>query len=441
MTQITDPVIQQELIYRRLGFGVDQSSISTQSAITPQSAISSLLGVPAQTNLTQPQPAGLTTTQQLDLTKKSHNKAQVAALLRQVRSEEFPAIVVWWLNEMVATTYPLLEKMALLWHGHFATAISKVRLASLMLNQNNTIRANALGNFSTLTNSLAQDPAMMIWLDTVTNTAGKPNENFGRELMERFTIGVGNYQQSDVYNAARAFTGWRFNPNTNAFEVIAARHDNGTKTFLGTTGNLSGQDVIAIILAHPQSSQFIASSLFSTLAYPISQTDPIAIELGSSFAKTKDIAALVGAIANRPEFLTNQTLNGLVKQPVEYLVGAMKALKITLDPNSSKQIMSILSLFGQKPFDPPNVGGWPQNYYWLSTATSQTRASVANILASVGNISTVSDAVPSARADATISLLGISHASSQTRASLTRSSNDPVATVALALCSPEYTCN
>ncbi len=342
---------------------------------------------------------------------------------------------------MIMSSQPLVEKMTLLLHSHFATAISKVRLASLMLDQNNTIRSNVFGNFESLTLALAQDPAMMIWLDTVTNIAGKPNENFARELMERFTLGVGNYRQSDVSNAARAFTGWRFNKETVAFEINPSRHDNGVKTFLGVTGNLGGNDIISVIFERADSSRFIAASLFSMLAYPISNTDPIAIELGDMIAPSNNLGSLVANIANRPEFLSTTSLNGLVKQPVEYLVGAMKALKITLDPSAPKQIINILNQFGQVLFDPPNVGGWPQNSYWLSTASTQSRASIANILATIGDISSVEDSATSDRVDATIALLGISHSGPETLNALARVTSNPITTVALAMCSPEYVCN
>lgn len=441
MTTIVNPRIQIELIHRRLGFGASEQTVAEGLKFGIDSLLSKLMTPSGPATFAVAQPSGLTTSAKFAAAKRSHDQTKLKSLLRTIRQEEFPAIISWWLNEMITDPRPLLEKMTLIWHSHFATSISKVHLASLMLKQNNTIRSNSLSSFGALTTALAQDPAMMIWLDTITNSASKPNENFARELMERFTIGVGSYRQEDVSNAARAFTGWRYDPQNDAFKLTASQHDYGGKTFLGQIGAFDGEEVISIILAQPKSSHFVASRIFSMLGYPVSPSDTISIELGNDFADGQNILKLVQLVTKRPEFFSTTSLNGLTKQPVEYLVGAMKALKITLNPAAPGQIMSMLRLLGQIPFDPPNVGGWPQNYYWLSTATAQTRSTVAQLLSSIGDISMVSDSNQSQRVEATIAMLGISHASSATKAALEDVSSNPVTTVALAMCSPEYVCN
>ncbi|KJF18845.1 DUF1800 domain-containing protein [Acidithrix ferrooxidans] len=410
-----------EQLFRRLGFGASQSEISSAMSIGYQATVNKTVqtALNSPSNFFAPQPGPLTSFEELHATLRSRNFTNIKALTKKIHGEELPAAISWWLNQMAKSQTPLVEKMTLIWHGHFATAINKVGLTSLMLNQNNTLRQNGLGSMEKLATSVAQVPAMMIWLDTYLSKATHPNENFGRELMERFLIGVGNYSQNDVVAASRAFTGWGFNPTTLAFVLNNKQHDNGSKTFLGNTGNLNGTDIISIILSKPQAAQFLASRLFSFLAYPIKPRDPIAIRLASTFnPSTGSIAPLVASIATSPEFISPQAASGLAKQPSEYLGGIMRALKVNISTAHSNILMEILNLLGQVPFNPPNVGGWPQNAYWLSTVTASTRAKVANMMVTAGDISPVSDLKPSERVDGTCSFLGISDASQSTKQAL-----------------------
>src|SRR6188508_1728399 len=169
----------------------------------------------------------------------------------------------WWANRMLATTHPLEEKMALLWHGHFATHENKVRDYRKMQQQIELFERYATGNLRDLTIEVARNPAMLYFLDAQFNVKGAPNENFAREVMELFTMGVGNYGEKDVRECARAFTGWYF--DNLAFKIDPAKHDDGEKTFLGRTGNFDGEEVLKIIFEQPVTSEFLAAKIYRFL--------------------------------------------------------------------------------------------------------------------------------------------------------------------------------
>jgi uncharacterized protein (DUF1800 family) len=263
----------------------------------------------------------------------------------------------WWLSRMARAERPLTEKMALFWHGHFATSVDKVTYPGLMLTQNQIFRTMGLGNFEALVTAVSEDPAMLVWLDTRSDVKAHPNENFARELMELFTLGLGNYTETDVREAARAFTGWTFDSTTFTFKVTASQHDNGIKTVRSQTGNLSGQDVIHQVTDDPGSARFVAAKVWSHFAYPVAPSDPVLDPLVAAYGRDLDIAALVRSVFLHPAFRSPAARTGLVKTPVEYVVGVMRALNLA--PEYS-MVTSTLSSLGQVPFHPPSVAGWPR---------------------------------------------------------------------------------
>ena len=316
----------------------------------------------------------------------------------------------WWLTRMATTAHPLREKLTLYWHGHFATSIAKVRRADLMYAQNQTFRSLGSGGFEALTQAVAKDPAMMIWLDTRADRAGHPNENFARELMELFTLGIGTYTEADVREAARAFTGW---------PLERRQHDTGQKTFLGHTGNLTGEDIIHIVTTDQRGQAFVAARLWSHFAYPITPSDPVVRDL-----RSPDIAALLRAMFLHPQFVSPQARTGLVRQPIEWVVGSARALGV-----HPRRLTPVLTALGQVPFRPPNVAGWPQNGYWLSTATSLARFEFATALAKLAPS-------PPTTADAAAHLLSTTW-SDTTATALQDAAGDPKLLLALALVAPE----
>ena len=342
----------------------------------------------------------------------------------------------WWLSRMVVTSTPLREKMTLLWHGHFATGISKVRDPHLMYLQNQSFRTMGGGSFEDLTQAVAKGGAMMAWLDTATDKASHPNENFARELMEVFTLGVGNYTQNDVEASARAFTGWTYDRTTDQWHLRYRQHDDGNKTFLGRTGNLSGEDVISIIVGQPASARFVVAKVWSHLAYPVAPGDPVVDDLVSRYLPGYDITELLRAVFLHPAFLSPTARAGLVKQPVEYVVGSGRALG--LDASAAPALATMATATGQTLFNPPNVGGWPQNGYWLNTATALARAAAAPALARRADLSPLEALGASQRPGAVADMLGLDGWGATSAAALAHAASDPPTLVALALTAPEY---
>ncbi|HEX9530632.1 MAG TPA: DUF1800 domain-containing protein [Acidimicrobiales bacterium] len=347
------------------------------------------------------------------------------------------ALALWWLDRMAASTGPLREKLALLWHGHFATGIQKVRLAAYMFRQNQIFRALGAGSFETLTQAVAKDPAMLVWLDSNTNVRSHPNENFARELMELFTLGIGNYTEDDVKEAARCFTGWAVNRSADSFVFRANQHDGGVKTVLGRSGNFGGEDVVTVLTRSPAAARLVPARLWSHLAYPVSATDPVVSELATGYARDLSVDSLVRAILSHRKFMAPQARTGLVKQPVEYVVGAFRALG--LKPSEHPEVLAALAGLGQVPFEPPSVGGWLQNGYWLSTAAALTRLRFAALVAGRADLSAIAGAAPAARPAALERLLSVNWTPST--ANTLANATDPRLVVALGLVAPEYVLN
>lgn len=283
-----------------------------------------------------------------------------------------------WLMRMLFTRRPLQEKMTLFWHGHFATSDVTVNSSNLMSRQNSLFRTNALpANFKGLADKVAHDPAMLIYLNNYANRKGNPNENWARELMELFTLGIGNYTETDVKEAARAFTGWTVDAGKE-FLFDSHQHDTGTKTFLGTTGNLDGGDVIEGIFAHPAHPGFIASKLFRYFIYndPSSATiEPFTRLYRESGFNIKE---LVRAILLSPEFRSERAQRALIKSPVEYVIGAMKSFSATLESFETWKVVAwAMNTMGQYLYYPPDVAGWRGNRDWINSTTYLNRANFA----------------------------------------------------------------
>jgi uncharacterized protein (DUF1800 family) len=365
------------------------------------------------------------------------------------------------MNRMIVTSTPLREKLTLQWHGHFATGIAKVKAPQLMFQQNQLFRAAGAGPFSALAQAVAKDPAMMIWLDTETDDAAHPNENFAREMMELFTLGIGQYSQSDVTAAAHAFAGYSLSRPDLTFVYRPRRHGAGTVTYLGHTGDLSGEQVMDIAVHEPASARFIVAWAWSHFAYPVATTDPVVTDLLGAYSPDRPMASLLRGIFLHPEFLSTATRTGLVKQPLEYLAGAARALGLDanlrrLDPvtgrpvpaavnsisGGEKRPVGLVALggaLGQTMFDPPSVGGWPPNGYWCDTATSLARLQAATLLAGAADLSAIEGLRSRARVDAVAALLGLVDGWGPTTAgALAPVAARPVDLVALALTAPEY---
>jgi len=279
---------------------------------------------------------------------------------------------------MLHTTRPLEEKLTLFWHGHFATAQYKVNNALFMHNQNQTLRQYATGNFKDLVTAIAKDPAMLVWLDGNTNRKGAPNENFAREMMELFTLGIGNYSEDDVKAGARAFTGWNLNYLKGQFVFNQNQHDNAVKAFRGISGKLNGDDVIANVVADPATAKRLATKLFAFFAYD--DPEPQVVQpFADLYVKNKyEIKPVVRAILSSDAFYSDKSFTNHVKSPIEYVLGTVKQLAGQVRERS---LIPSLKQLGQEPYNPPNVAGWDGGPSWLDAATVVTRFNFGGLLA------------------------------------------------------------
>jgi uncharacterized protein (DUF1800 family) len=294
----------------------------------------------------------------------------------------------WWMYLVLNSPHPLHEKMTLFWHNHFATSIAKVQRTELMFEQNKTLRRYALGEFRPFLLDMSRDPAMLIWLDSNSNIKGKANENYARELMELFALGVGNYSEKDVREAARAFTGWH--TDGEKFEFNANFHDSGEKTLLGQKGGWDGGDVVRIVLDRPQAARFLVRKLYR---YFISESasPPAALlePLAESFRKSDyDIGGLIKSILRSRHFFSDYAFRQRIKSPVEFVAGAVRALvKIDKAEVPPTVLASQVGAMGQPLFEPPTVKGWAGGRAWLNSATVLARNNFAQMVAS-GHYST-----------------------------------------------------
>jgi hypothetical protein len=280
---------------------------------------------------------------------------------------------LWWLDRMVRSDQPLVERMTLIWHDWFATSDDKVGSQRMMLDQNATIRANALGSFRDMLTALTTDPAMLVWLDGIENRAGDVNENYGREVMELFTLGAdrGAYTEDDVRELARALTGWRADwadgTGLTNFRYDPRRHDGGSKTVFGETGNWDWRDAVRLCLENPYHASFFVTKLWSYFVpTPPSEATQAALQklyLDSGYG----IAPVVEAILKHPDLYSG---HAMVKPPVVYNAGLLRLVRRGIDTESWSWLGDQA---GQHLFQPPNVAGWSDDT-WLDTSTLRGRA-------------------------------------------------------------------
>ena len=288
--------------------------------------------------------------------------------------QTFNNISLAWMERMATSPGQLREKMTLFWHGHFAC---RVRQPDAALRLHNTTRQYALGKFGDLLRAVSREPAMLDFLNNRQNRRQHPNENFAREVMELFTLGRGNYTENDVKEAARAFTGWNYD-HTNNFKINARDHDDGPKTFLGRNGNLSGDDVLAIILEQPATASFIVTKIYR---FFVNDTpDPARIApLAAAFRRSDyDLNALLKSILSADWFYEPANIGTHLKSPVELLAGLRRTLNLGLA--NPLPLLGYQQALGQTLFQPPNVAGWPGGRAWIDSSSLLLRLQLPAIL-------------------------------------------------------------
>jgi uncharacterized protein (DUF1800 family) len=423
-------------VLRRAGFG----------AAGPQIDAAASQGVPAYLDTAldshaEADPGALATPMpSLAAPGPAPGKSTTTAVRKQYNrqlSEQMAELSGWWLRRMAAVEQPMHEKLTLLWHNHFATSAQKVRLAAYMGAQNQKLRTMALGDFHSLAYAMLTDAAMLRWLDGQRNTAKAANENLAREFMELFALGHGNgYTEADVRDGARALTGWIIG-GSGQTSVIAKRRDNTPKTVLGVTRDFDAAGFCDVVLAQPKSATFVAGRLWQQLCSDAPPSAQALDRIVAAYGPGRDLRALTKAILVDPEFTSSSST--MVNTPVEWLIGVIRTLKVPIEaPERVKAIDETLKALGQRPFYPPDVGGWPRGQAWLSTASAGVRLRTATELAQSGDLSTIEDTAPADRIDATGYLLGVGGWSDRTVAALKPLIARPAQLLAGAVNTPEY---
>ena len=354
LDRFTGPFTRREAAHllRRGGFGGTSEQVDALARLSPSDAVDTLLHptVPEAIFDDYPDTAALYDPKTRNATAQN-----------------------WYLDRMLRTQHPLVEKMVLFWHGHFATSIQKVP-AQLMVEQVDLFRSQALGNFRSLLLLVSKDPAMLVWLDNRYNNKAHPNENYAREVMELFALGLGNYTEDDVKNVARAFTGWTLDKDLNYFYRDAI-HDPTDKTVFGRTGAFTGEEVIDLIVQRPSHSRFIARKLLEFFVY--SDPEPELIEgLAQTYALSGcDIAKTVGTILRSNVFYSSRAYRALPKSPIEFTIGLQRFMDVKAVPSDT---IYWLQRMGQIPLSPPSVKGWDGGPTWINTATLLARFNYVN---------------------------------------------------------------
>jgi uncharacterized protein (DUF1800 family) len=380
-------------LLRRAGFGSSSDEAARYAGMPMHDAVDSLIHFPSTAEL--PAPPALYDPRQAirnalmnaggsflmgDAATKDMLRRQVGMEIRKGERDSVIGLQRWWLNRMLNTPAPLQEKMALYFHGHFTTAtIQKGVTPQMTLDQNQLFRDNALGNLRELTWNVSTDPGMLIYLDNARSDAQHPNENYARELMELFTLGVDHYTENDVRESARAWTGWIVVRRTGKAMFVARRHDDGSKTFLGQTGNWNGRDIVNIIYQQPACAAFWASSLLNYFVY--NNPEPQLVDAVAALMRKNDynLQPVMSTLLRSNVFYSERAYRALVKSPVEFVIGTYKALGLNeVDEIAQRALLQM----GQVLFYPPNVAGWPGGANWL---TSQTVIARENFVAGLMN--------------------------------------------------------
>jgi uncharacterized protein (DUF1800 family) len=381
------------ILLHRAGFGGTPHEVDALAALSPTEAADFLLG-PAKFLPPDP-PAFLQESSMEDALKaarvkinslsdsaKADAKRAVDRYLRATQGRQMTELRGWWLKQMAEPARAAREKLTLFLHGHFATSIEKVRSPFLLYQQNYLFREKAYGMWSDLVLGVAQDPAMLLYLDGAKSRPEAPNENFARELFELFTLGEGNYTEKDIQESARALTGWGIGETRGgkgdlkrgeqpSFKNIPKWHDTGSKTIFGATGNFDGSDVVRLALVQAAAPRWITQKLWRFYAgWPA--PEPLLQELVREWQSLKgEIRPFLMAMWTNPNFYDPVRAADRVKSPTEWLVGLCRQIGRPLPaPALSAHILNQL---GQNLFEPPNVKGWDGGIAWINTASLSRR--------------------------------------------------------------------
>ncbi len=302
-------------------------------------------------------------------------------MIRKQSRDDLKNLNLRWLDEMINSEAQLREKTSLFWHGHFACRVINIFFQQQLLD---VIRKNALGNFGDILRDVSKSPAMLSFLNNQQNKKQHPNENFAREVMELFTMGRGNYSETDVKEAARAFTGWGFNIH-GEFVDRPFQHDTGSKTFLNKTGNFNGDDIINILLEQKQTARFITNKIYKYFVNENADDPRVELLANRFYQSGYNIKKLFEDIYTSDWFYDNENIGNKIKSPVELLVGIRRLLPMEIE-NEEVQLLFQRAL-GQTLFYPPNVAGWPGGKNWIDNSSLMFRLSIPHVLTNANEVS------------------------------------------------------
>ena len=421
-------------VFHRFGFGPKPGEFSQALIDGPSSLIARVLAAPQI-----PISESIFTLQGIsDLgPQPAPNTPAIIDYSNQKRMQ-LRKISSFWLGLMIDSDNQLLERMNWFWHGHWATSYQKVDEPYVMLKQLLTMRNFSLGSYSDFASAMIVDGALIYWLDGQLNTIKAPNENLSREMMELFTLGVNRYTEDDVKQSAKVLTGYKVEKSSGNVTFIPSLHYAQPIQLLNSVQTFDGPSLAKFLVARDDCATFIAERIWFR-----SVTTKVGIPSDGSLQKgfsDRNISSLISAILRNPSF--NDPSFSQVKSPVEWLVGTMRALSLSIDDRVDLNVLlNALDALGQRPFFPPNVGGWPADEAWLSTSSAQTRLALAQYLVTSGDLSQVSAIPRNGRIAAIEDWLGIVGFGDRTRSALNGAITDVPRLVTLALCSPEYLVN
>jgi uncharacterized protein (DUF1800 family) len=369
--------LKNQHLWWRAGFGPPADRVKELSKQKTESLFHSILKAsgrkPDFFDVADPQVKELVS-QPMSLGKFQGLKPEEKQMIRKQSVQDIAKLNIRWLDEMTTSDAQLLEKMSLFWHGHFASKTINILYDQALLH---VIRENALGNFRDLLMNVSKSASMIQFLNNNQNKKSHPNENFARELMELFTIGRGNYTETDVKESARAFTGWGANLQ-GGFDFRPRQHDDGIKTFFGKTGNFSGEEILEILLAQKQTSVFITRKIYRFFVNEIADEEKINVLATQFFESGYEIHSLMISIFTSSWFYDQKNIGSQIKSPVVWLVGMRRQLPMEIQ-NPLVQIV-LERLLGQVLFSPPNVAGWPGGKHWIDSSSLMLRMRLPQIV-------------------------------------------------------------
>lgn len=366
---MADSLLKNKHLLWRAGFGIGINQIDHLKDKDTQTLLKELMKEDSFSEISYDTPDADPTADYMNSTAPAEKKKEMQRINREQNNE----LNLNFLDTMVNSKEQLREKMAFFWHGHFASRVINPKFNRQLLN---TIRKNALGTFRDLLFEVSQSPAMLNFLNNQQNKKDHPNENFAREVMELFTMGRGHYTEKDIREGARAFTGWSYDKEGN-FKERKNLHDEGTKTFLGKTGNFSGTDVLNIILEQKATAKFITAKIYRFFVHE-KEDDEIISRLSNSFyASGYDIRKLMTEIFSSSWFYDQKNIGNRIKSPVELMTGIMRILPMHIQ--NPENLIVYQKLLGQMLLYPPNVAGWPNGKSWIDSSTLMLRLQVPQI--------------------------------------------------------------